>query len=414
MIGSASGTGRKTAGNVTGGVAAGHHPTGRSVAQAGPSSHVRALIRRRLSRRQHRLPEPRDTLSGFESILGESAAAERIREFGRRAADVDATVLLTGESGTGKGLLARLIHANSARRRSALVSVNCASVPDTLFESEFFGHTRGAFTGAQQAHRGLLEQADRGTLFMDEVGELSLPLQAKLLTAIEDGEFRRVGGESVVRVDVRIVAATGVDLDRAVEAREFRRDLYHRLMVLSFRLPPLRDRDGDIDLFAGRFLESFAQRYSRPIRGFEAATLALVRACPWPGNIRQLANAIESAVLTCDGARIGLRHLPPALLTAGSSDRMPEDSRGQNPVGAAVREHARTQPESGSRPRYAPRTRYSHFGTAAEERRRIEDVLQRCHGNKTLAARELGMARNTLREKLRRLRPVPDGTGSAR
>jgi DNA-binding NtrC family response regulator len=216
-----------------------------------------------------------------------------------------------------------------------------------------------------------------------------------------------------VRVDVRIVAATGVDLDRAVEAREFRRDLYHRLMVLSFRLPPLRDRDGDIDLFAGRFLESFAQQYSRPIRGFEAATLALIRACPWPGNIRQLANAIESAVLTCDGPRIGLRHLPPALLTAESSDRRPEDSRGQGPVGA-VPEHASTHQEAGSRPRYAPRTRYSHFGTAAEERRRIEEVMQRCHGNKTLAARELGMARNTLREKLRRLRPVPDAKASAR
>jgi DNA-binding NtrC family response regulator len=374
------------------------------MAQAGPSSHVRALIRRRPSRRQRRSPEPRDTLSGFESILGESAAAERIREFGRRAADVDATVLLTGESGTGKGLLARLIHANSARRRSALVSVNSASVPDTLFESEFFGHTRGAFTGAQQAHRGLLEQADRGTLFMDEVGELSLPLQAKLLTAIEDGEFRRVGGESLVRVDVRIVAATGVDLDRAVEERAFRRDLYHRLMVLSFRLPPLRDRDGDIDLFAGRFLESFAQRYSRPIRGFEAATLALIRACPWPGNVRQLANAIESAVLTCDAPRIGLRHLPSALLT---TDRMPEDGMRHAPAGPAVPEQTKHQ-ESGSRARYAPRTRYSHFGTAAEERRRIEEVLQRCHGNKTLAARELGMARNTLREKLRRLRALPD------
>jgi two-component system response regulator HydG len=348
------------------------------------------------------LRQPETCITVFEAILGDSAAAERIREFGRRAAAVDATVLLTGESGTGKGLLARLIHRASARGRAPMVSVNCASVPETLFESEFFGHTRGAFTGAQQAHRGLLEQADRGTLFMDEVGELTMPLQAKLLTAIEDGEVRRVGGEGVVRVDVRVVAATGVDLERAVEERQFRRDLYHRLMVLSYRLPPLRERDGDIDLFAGRFLESFLRRYDRPIRGFEAAALDLIRACPWPGNVRQLANAIESAVLTCDGERIGLRHLPTALIvdraSRGAGAARPEHGGAVSPDMSSVRDG------TGS-----GRARYSHYGSADDERRRIEAVLDRCNGNKTRAARELGMARNTLRDKLRRLH---GGTGS--
>lgn len=335
----------------------------------------------------------------FEAILGDSAAAERIREFGRRAAAVDATVLLTGESGTGKGLLARLIHRASARRRAAMVAVNCASVAETLFESEFFGHARGAFTGAQHAHRGLLEQADRGTLFMDEVGELTLPLQAKLLTAIEDGEVRRVGSENVVRVDVRVVAATGVDLERAVEDRQFRRDLYHRLMVLSYRLPPLREREGDIDLFAGRFLEAFGRRYDRPIRGFEAAALDLIRSCPWPGNVRQLANAIESSVLTCDGARIGLRHLPPALLAdRGSGSRAALRRTGGDTVSSDLLAAGAATGPGGVR------IRYSHYGSAEEERRRIEAVLDRCNGNKTRAARELGMARNTLREKLRRLR----------
>jgi two-component system response regulator HydG len=342
-----------------------------------------------------RRSNPQTGFTVFEAIIGDSVAAERIREFGRRAAAVDATVLLTGESGTGKGLLASLIHRASARRRSAMVSVNCASVPDSLFESEFFGHARGAFTGAQQTHRGLLEQADRGTLFMDEVGELALPLQAKLLTAIEDGEVRRVGSESVVQVDVRVVAATGVDLERAVEEREFRRDLYHRLMVLSYRLPPLRDREGDIDLFAGRFLESFGRRYNRPIRGFEAAALDLIRSCPWPGNIRQLANAIESAVLTCDGVRIGLRHLPSALLV----------DRGTGPKADGRREAGDTvSPDMKQMGSGGVRMRYSHYGSAEEERRRIEAALDRCNGNKTRAARELGMARNTLREKLRRLR----------
>lgn len=355
-----------------------------------PSSHGSALPDRRKSRTPRLDPPAPGSPLQFEPILGDSAAAESIREFGRRAASVDATVLLTGESGTGKGLLARLIHASSARRRAAMVAVNCASVPESLFESEFFGHTRGAFTGAQQTHRGLLEQADRGTLFMDEVGELSVPLQAKLLTAIEDGEFRRVGGETVVAVDVRVIAATGVDLERAVAEGRFRRDLYHRLMVLAFRLPPLRDREGDIELFADRFLDTFARRYARPIRGFDAAALTVLNACPWPGNIRQLANTIEAATLACDGPRIGIRHLPATLLHAGpanseaaSADTGSPDHRGQ---GAGRR-----------------RVRYSHFGSSAEERRRIEAALARCGGNKTRAARELGMARNTLREKLRKL-----------
>lgn len=302
--------------------------------------------------------------------------------------------MLTGESGTGKGLLAHLIHRNSKRQRSALVAVNCASVPESLFESEFFGHVRGAFTGAQQTHRGLLEQADRGTLFMDEVGELSPQLQAKLLTALEDGEFRRVGGEHVVRVDVRIVAATGVDLEHGVSAGTFRRDLYHRLMVLTFRLPPLRDRDDDVDLFAARFLESAGRRYGRSIRGFEAAAIGRLRDCSWPGNIRQLANAIEAAVLACEGERIALHHLPPALLAGGDANRSP----------AIVM-------AAGEPPRRQRAGRYSHYGTPAEELRRITDTLARCHGNRTMAARELGMARNTLRAKLRRFGVDPALSG---
>jgi transcriptional regulator with PAS, ATPase and Fis domain len=212
-------------------------------------------------------------LNTIDAILGESAAAEAIRAFARRAATVEATVLITGESGTGKGLLARAIHAESQRRARPMVAVNCASVPDTLFESEFFGHTRGAFTGAQHAHRGLLEQADGGTLFLDEIGELTLPLQAKLLTAIEDREFRRVGGERVIRVDARILAATSVDLEDAVSRGSFRRDLYHRLMVLAFRLPALRERGNDIDLFVARLLERFAARYRRPVHAVEAPAL---------------------------------------------------------------------------------------------------------------------------------------------
>jgi two-component system response regulator HupR/HoxA len=320
-----------------------------------------------------------ETTTVFDQILGSSPAAQAIRDFGRRAARVDAAVLLTGESGTGKGLLARAIHHASRRSRGAFVAVNCAGLPESLFESEFFGHSRGAFTGAQQAHRGLLEQAHAGTLFLDEIGELALPLQAKLLTAVEEGEFRRLGGERVIHVEARLIAATSVDLERAVSARAFRRDLYHRLLVLAFRLPALRERHGDIDLFLADALERFAARYGRQRLRLDPAAHARLRAHPWPGNIRQLVHAVEAAVLASDTDHIELHHLASHLTTSEAASANP----GRAP------EHT------------LPRVRYSFYGTAAEERRHIQEVLRRCHGNKTRAAAELGMARNTLRGKLR-------------
>ena len=342
-------------------------------------------------------PQPENggaELSAFESILGESLAAAEIRAFGARAAAVDATVLLTGESGTGKGLLARAIHAESARSKSALVAVNCASVPESLFESEFFGHTRGAFTGAHQSHRGLLEQANGGTLFLDEIGELAPSLQAKLLTAVEDREFRRVGGERMLRVEFRLIAATSADLELAVDSGRFRRDLYHRLLVLSYQLPSLRERGNDIERFAIRFLASFSARYGRDIRGFEDRALDRIRAHTWPGNVRQLANAIEAAVLACDGPRLSARHLPRALLDP------PGGPPGHHRLpGAAAGAPGLAESPGGVR----GRTRYAHYGDPLDERRRIEHALRRWRGNKTRAAVELGMARNTLRAKLRAL-----------
>ncbi|HEX7119536.1 MAG TPA: sigma-54 dependent transcriptional regulator [Longimicrobiales bacterium] len=314
----------------------------------------------------------------FSCILGTSDAAEAIRSFGRRAARVDAPVLLTGESGTGKGLLARAIHRASRRSGRPFIAVNCAGVPETLFESEFFGHARGAFTGAHDSRRGLFEQAHGGTLFLDEVADLPPGLQAKLLTALEDGEIRRLGSERVVRVDVRVIAATGADLERLVAEGRFRRDLYHRLLVLSFRLPALRERSDDLDLLARHFVEQFARRYDRRVRDFDAAAHARLHAHPWPGNIRELAHAIEAAVLACEESRIRLRHLPDSVRTPTPA---PEPGAG------AERPHGR----------------YSFHGPPAEERRRIEEALRLCHGNKTRAAARLGMARNTLRHKLRAL-----------
>lgn len=339
-------------------------------------------------------------MNALDRILGPSDAAAALREFGRRAASVDAPVLLTGETGTGKGLLARAIHETSRRARAPFVAINCAGIPDSLFESEFFGHTRGAFTGAQQSHRGLFEQAAAGTLFLDEVAELPLPLQAKLLTALEDGEIRRLGGERTVRVDVRIIAAAGVDLERAVAERRFRRDLYHRLLVLSCRLPALRDRHGDIAFLARHFLDLFARRYQAPARAFSPAALARLHAHPWPGNIRELAHAVEAAVLACDAAAIGVAHLPPAITSTPAP--LAHVPTAHEP--AAAYAHLPPTPD-GNGERHPTRAfahgRYSFYGSEDDERRRIEEALRFYRGNKTRAAAALGMARNTLRLKLR-------------
>lgn len=327
----------------------------------------------------------------FDQLIGESEAADAIREFGRRAARVDAPVLLTGESGTGKGLLARAIHAASDRRAQPFVTVNCAGVPESLFESEFFGHNRGAFTGAQQAHRGLFEQAHGGTLFLDEIGELALALQAKLLTALEDGELRRLGGERVIYVDARLIAATSLDLEQAIANGTFRCDLYHRLLVLAFRLPPLRARGGDIDVFIRHALARFGARYGRPGVRLDPAAHGRLRAYGWPGNVRQLEHAIEAAILACDGPCIEPAHLPATLF-------------------ATPRPEAQPAPRDG----IGSRRRYSFYGTRAEEYQHIREVLRRCHGNKTRAAEKLGMTRNTLRAKLQAAAAAAENDGAPR
>jgi transcriptional regulator with PAS, ATPase and Fis domain len=309
----------------------------------------------------------------FAAILGESDAAEEVRAFGRLAARVDAPVLLTGESGTGKGILAHAIHRTSARTPYPFIAVNCAGVPESLFESEFFGYVRGAFTGAVQTRRGLLEQANRGSLFLDEVGELSCGLQAKLLTALEVGEFRRLGAESSVRTDARVIAATSADLEAAVQRGDFRIDFYHRLLVLSFRLPPLRERGADIGLLSRHYLESFARKHRRAACALHDATLHALQRLTWPGNVRQLAHAIEAALLVCDGAVLMPEHLPQRLLSA------PADADDAAP-------------------------RYSFFGGRTAERDRILAALRKHRGNRTRAARALGMARNTLRARIAALR----------
>lgn len=325
-------------------------------------------------------------------ILGSSRAAVATREFAAHAAAVDVPVLITGETGTGKGVLAAAIHNGSRRAKRPLVEVNCAGVPDTLFEAEFFGHARGAFTGAHHARRGLFEQASGGTLFLDEIGELGLPLQAKLLTSIERGQIRRLGAESIVSVDSRIIAATGVDLEAAVAGGSFRLDLYHRLLVLSFHLPPLRERGADIRFLARHFICTCAARHARRVGDLAPATLRIIESHPWPGNIRQLAHAMEAAVLACRGGDIQPHDLPERLMDT----TMASPATTATPATTA----APAAPAAGGRASRRPPTRYSFWGPPDEERRHIEAELRACHGNLTRTARALGMSRNTLRTRM--------------
>ena len=258
-----------------------------------------------------------------EQLVGRSPALAAAIELAQRVAPMRSTVLLTGETGTGKELVAGLIHEASARADGPFVKVNCAALPETLLESELFGHEKGAFTSADRVRIGRFEQANGGTLFLDEVGDLSLATQAKLLRALQDQEFQRLGGTRVLRTDARIVAATNRDLERAIVSGDFREDLYFRLNVISIPLPPLRERPEDIESLALHFLEQFGRELGRPRNGYSPDARARLLAHPWPGNVRELRNAIERAVLLSEGVRIEVTD----LRFAGTGGAQPADWR---------------------------------------------------------------------------------------
>ena len=236
-------------------------------------------------------------LYGMENIVARSSAMQRILQQVVQVADSDATILLFGETGTGKEVLARVIHSNSRRSKGPFVALNCAAIPETLFESELFGHVRGAFTSAHGAKRGLFQSANGGTLFLDEIGELPLSMQVKLLRAVQEREVREVGSELSTKIDVRIIAATNKDLGEAVKNGSFRNDLFYRISVVPLFIPPLRDRRDDIPLLAQYFLTASAKRANKALRGFTPAALNRLVAHPWPGNVRELENVIEKAVV---------------------------------------------------------------------------------------------------------------------
>ncbi len=296
------------------------------------------------------------------------AASPAMRSLLQRAATVagtDASVVMRGESGSGKEVVARALHANSPRRLKPFVAVNCAALPAELMESEFFGHARGAFTGAQAARKGLFETANGGTLFLDEIAEMPLVMQAKLLRALQDGEIRRVGESQPVHVDVRIICATHQSLQQCVRERRFREDLYFRLKIFTLVVPPLRERPEDIPLLARMFL---AQE-SHP-RDFMPSALAALVKYPWPGNVRELQNAVKHGAVLSKGAAVELAHLPDELAL---------------PVAPPLSEL-----ESGA------------LVTLEEaERRHVLRVLEACHGQQGDAARVLGIGRTTLWRKLK-------------
>jgi Nif-specific regulatory protein len=250
-------------------------------------------------------------------MVGASAPMREVYQFVRKAAPTNATVLILGESGTGKELLARAIHRNSPRADRPFVAINCAAVTETLLESEFFGHERGAFTGAVATRKGKLEQADGGSVFLDEIGELAPALQAKLLRVLQEREFERVGGTRAVRVDIRLIAATNRKLEEAVRQGSFRQDLYYRLNVVAVTMPPLRERQEDIPVLAHHFLQKRGASATRKIAGISEAAQACLRNYDWPGNVRELENAIERAIVLGTTEEILREDLPDSIGEAG-------------------------------------------------------------------------------------------------
>lgn len=288
-------------------------------------------------RESHRVLSER-LFPGAAPILGEHSAIREIKRILPRVAKSDSTVLLTGESGTGKEVVARNIHGMSARSKAPFLAVNCASLPDTLFESELFGHEKGAFTGAHRREIGLFEAAQGGTLLLDEIGEVRPDTQAKLLRALQEREIRRVGGKETIPVDVRIVATTNRDLAAEVRAGRFRSDLFYRLNILKMGLPPLRERMSDIPLLANHFLGKHGEKGVPPVREITREAMRLLMRYSWPGNVRELAGVIERAVVLAEGGRITPQELPRELveepaghISPGGTETIPPPGRFEIP-----------------------------------------------------------------------------------
>jgi two-component system, NtrC family, response regulator AtoC len=351
---------------------------------------VRQIVAKALRTRELRGADatPADSSSGARfGIIGTSTGITDLYAILERVADTPTTVLITGESGTGKELVARALHEHSSRKDKPFIKVNCAAIPKELIESELFGYERGAFTGAVASKPGRFELANGGTLFLDEIGEIPIEMQVKLLRALQESEFERVGGIKTIRVDVRLVAATNRDLKKLIAGGNFREDLFYRLNVVPIRLPALRERASDIPLLVEHFLAKFNGRLKKHVQGVEVPAMEILSTYPWPGNIRELENVIERAVLFCDTPKLKPENLPPEV-------------RGSSPVFAAPLPEANLQAalsgEGGLK---------EHVKVAMSrlERELVSRALGQTNGNVTHAARLLKISRKGLQLKMKEL-----------
>ncbi|HWO21145.1 MAG TPA: sigma-54 dependent transcriptional regulator [Kofleriaceae bacterium] len=334
----------------------------------------RAAEHRALRGEVRRLREVVANTRGRGELLGASTAMQQVFQLIDQVSTTDATVLITGESGTGKEVVAREIHNRSRRASGPFVAVNCAAVPEALLESELFGHAKGAFTDAKQSRQGLFQQAGGGTLFLDEIGEMALVLQPKLLRALQERKVRPIGAEAEVSIDVRLVAATNRDLEEMVEDKRFREDLYYRINVIHIPLPPLRARGGDVLLLAQHLLRHYAAVFDKKVVGLSTAAAERMMTYDWPGNVRELSNCLERAVALANFEEIQVDDLPDKIRASGAR-RHPTLSGTEIPELLTLEEI---------------------------ERRHVIRVLEACDGNRTDAAKVLGLDRKTLYRKLLR------------
>ncbi len=343
--------------------------------------HLTLCVKKSLETRRLRrdIQRYRDLLDSddFHGIVGCSPVMNELFSTVRQIGRAQGPVLITGESGTGKDLVARAVHRESLRKEESFIAVNCAAIPADLQESEFFGHAAGSFTGADSARKGLFAEAEKGTLFLDEIGDMPLDLQAKLLRILQDGKARAVGTNHEIEIDVRIVAATNSDLEQAVRSGAFREDLYYRLETFQLQVPPLREREDDLDLLVARFIDLFNAQLGRHIRGISSSALDLLRAYPFPGNVRELRSAIERAFAFCSDAEISTRCLPERIRKAAKKPPFPVDG-----------EFRWTRDQGEFLTLEAMSNKYAAY------------VLDQLNGNKRQAAKVLDVSRATLYRRL--------------
>jgi len=337
--------------------------------------------------------------AGYHEVIGVSRKITELMKFVHKVAASEAsTILIQGESGTGKDLIAKAIHYQSSRKDKPFVAINCSAIPETLMEAELFGHEKGAFTDAKAMKKGLFEVADGGTLFLDEIGELSALLQAKLLRALEDQVIRRVGGVRDMQVDVRVIAASNRDLERAVREGHFRQDLYYRLAIISIFLPPLRERKEDIAALVEFFLDHYNRKFRKSVRGLTEETRQLLTNYDWPGNVRELKNALERAMILEEGTLLKPDDLPFSV----ASGRSGTSASGVSTIEAS-NSHA-TMTAEGARKRGLPPLSIPEGGTSLEEVEHalVEMALRQSNGNQIRAAKLLDISRDALRYKMKK------------